>query len=48
MKAPMEAASPTQTVETSDLIYRMVSNTAIPADKQPVKLYVLLLGEMLP
>lgn len=30
MKAPMEAARPTHTVETSDLTYRMVSNTAMP------------------
>lgn len=31
MKAPIEAARPTQTVDTSDLTYRMVSNTAMPA-----------------
>ena len=35
MKAPMEAASPTQTVDTSDFTYLMVSKTAMPAGNEP-------------
>lgn len=30
-KAPMEAARPTQTVDTSGRMWRIVSNTAMPA-----------------
>lgn len=35
MKAPMEAANPTQTVDTSDFTYLMVSKTAMPAGNKP-------------
>ena len=39
INAPIDAARPTQTVETSDLMYRMVSNTAIPAPKCQAQQY---------